>query len=247
MCAKAFGEHCIGMPYSDVPVKVFLADDSALIRERVAAMLAAPAMAIVGQAETPQGSHRRHPGRPARTSWCWTSSSKAARAWMSCAPSGRQSPDIAFVVFSNNSGPAYRKRYLGDGARALPRQDQPNSTSSSAAVERRVATHVALNPSSEEPPCPPPHSKPTVRRIRVVPGAATPRAGAVRAAQDPVLHLPPARPVPALRHDRQRDVDRLDSLMFARRKVQGRPDAVPRRRPLPVHLRGAHAAPSSPA
>ena len=35
---------------------------------------------------------------------------------MSCAPSGRQQPDIAFVVFSNNSGPAYRKRYLGAGA-----------------------------------------------------------------------------------------------------------------------------------
>ena len=55
MGAKAFGEHCIDMPYSDLPVKVFLADDSALIRARVAAMLATPAMTIVGQAETPQG------------------------------------------------------------------------------------------------------------------------------------------------------------------------------------------------
>jgi DNA-binding NarL/FixJ family response regulator len=25
-------------------------------------------------------------------------------------------PEIAFVVFSNNAGPAYRKRYLGEGA-----------------------------------------------------------------------------------------------------------------------------------
>ena len=25
-------------------------------------------------------------------------------------------PGIAFVVFSNNAGPAYRKRYLGEGA-----------------------------------------------------------------------------------------------------------------------------------
>jgi DNA-binding NarL/FixJ family response regulator len=25
-------------------------------------------------------------------------------------------PDIAFVVFSNNSGPSYRKCYLGEGA-----------------------------------------------------------------------------------------------------------------------------------
>ncbi len=28
-------------------------------------------------------------------------------------------PDIAFVVFSSNSGPAYRKRYSGEGAEAF--------------------------------------------------------------------------------------------------------------------------------
>ena len=28
-------------------------------------------------------------------------------------------PDIAFVVFSSNSGPAYRKRYFGEGAEAF--------------------------------------------------------------------------------------------------------------------------------
>jgi two-component system response regulator DesR len=27
--------------------------------------------------------------------------------------------DIAFVVFSSNSGPAYRKRYFGEGAEAF--------------------------------------------------------------------------------------------------------------------------------
>src|SRR6185369_7403587 len=34
-------------------------------------------------------------------------------------------PDIGFVVFSNNSGPAYRKRYLGEGAdRFLDKSDE---------------------------------------------------------------------------------------------------------------------------
>jgi DNA-binding NarL/FixJ family response regulator len=103
------------MSTSTVPVKIFLADDSSLIRARVAAMLGAPAMTIVGQAETPQacidgilatrpdvvvldvqleGGHGLDVLRAVRPA----------------------APQIAFVVFSNNSGPAYRKRYLGAGA-----------------------------------------------------------------------------------------------------------------------------------
>ena len=114
MCAKAFCGHCMGMPYN-VPVKVFLADDSALIRERVAVMLAAPAMTIVGQAETPQA--------------CIDGilATKPDVVVLDVQLEGGQGldvlraihpaePDIAFVVFSNNSGPAYRKRYLGAGA-----------------------------------------------------------------------------------------------------------------------------------
>ena len=115
MCAKAFGGHCIGMPYSDVPVKVFLADDSALIRARVAAMLAAPTMTIVGQAETPQGCIEG------------ILATKPHVVVLDVQLEGGQGldvlrairpaqPDIAFVVFSNNSQPAYRKRYLGAGA-----------------------------------------------------------------------------------------------------------------------------------
>lgn len=103
------------MSETHVPVKVFLADDSALIRERVAAMLGGAAATIVGQAETPQA---------------------AIDGILSARPdvvvldvqleggSGLQvlravqlvQPLIAFVVFSNNSSPAYRKRYLSEGA-----------------------------------------------------------------------------------------------------------------------------------
>ena len=105
MCAKAISGHYIGMPYSDVPVKVFLADDSALIRARVAVMLAAPAMTIVGQAETPQACIEG------------ILATKPHVVVLDVQLDGGQGldvlrairpadPDIAFVVFSNNSGVA---------------------------------------------------------------------------------------------------------------------------------------------
>ena len=104
-----------GMPDSKSPVKVFLADDSSLIRSRVAAMLGQYDMAVVGQGGTPQA---------------------CIGGILSCRPDvvvldvqleGGQglevlravrpaAPDIAFVVFSNNSAAAYRKRYLDAGA-----------------------------------------------------------------------------------------------------------------------------------
>lgn len=107
--------HSKGMPERHVPVKVFLADDSALIRARIAAMLGARAMTIVGQAETPQGSiDGILAARPdvvvLDVQLEGGSGLQVLRAVREAAPA------IAFVVFSNNSGPAYRKRYLSEGA-----------------------------------------------------------------------------------------------------------------------------------
>ena len=100
-----------------VPVRVFLADDSALIRSRVATLLRVGVgeMAIVGQAETPQGSID---GILATVPDVVVldvqleggSGLQVLRAVRQAAP------EIAFVVFSNNAGPAYRKRYLREGA-----------------------------------------------------------------------------------------------------------------------------------
>ena len=103
------------MATTHVPLKVFLADDSALIRTRVAAMLGAPVMDIVGQAETPQG--------------CIDGilATRPDVVVLDVQLEGGQglevlnaihaaAPGIAFIVFSNNSGPAYRKRYLKAGA-----------------------------------------------------------------------------------------------------------------------------------
>jgi DNA-binding NarL/FixJ family response regulator len=97
------------------PLKVFLADDSSLIRARVAAMLGAPSMDIVGQAETPQaciaGILATHPDVVVLD--VQLDGGQGLEVLNAVRPAA---PGIAFVVFSNNSGPAYRKRYLGAGA-----------------------------------------------------------------------------------------------------------------------------------
>jgi DNA-binding NarL/FixJ family response regulator len=105
-----------GMPDSNVPLKVFLVDDSAMIRDRVAAMLATQDMDIVGQAETPQtsidGILAAHPDVVV------LDVQLEGGTGLEVLRAVRQvEPSIAFVVFSNNAGPAYRKRYLGEGAR----------------------------------------------------------------------------------------------------------------------------------
>jgi two-component system response regulator DesR len=96
-------------------LKVFLADDSSAIRQRVNALLGAAAIDVVGEAETPQACITRilalHPDVVVLDVQLEGGTGlqvlKAVRS---------ADPSIAFVVFSNNSAPAYRKRYLGEGA-----------------------------------------------------------------------------------------------------------------------------------
>lgn len=107
------------MPHSALrPLKVFHADDSPLIRERVAGLLDSSAMAVIGHAETPQyaieGILAMHPDVVVLdVQLNGGSGLQVLRAVRHAAP------DIAFVVFSNHSDPAYRKRYLGEGAQAF--------------------------------------------------------------------------------------------------------------------------------
>lgn len=103
------------MTHSNVPVKVFLADDSAMIRSRVGALLAARSMHIVGESETPQGAIdgilAAQPDVVVLDVQLEGGSGlEVLRAVR------RMKPSIGFVVFTNNAGPAYRKRYLGEGA-----------------------------------------------------------------------------------------------------------------------------------
>jgi DNA-binding NarL/FixJ family response regulator len=104
-----------GMETRAAHLKVYLADDSASIRQRVGAMLAAQAVTVVGEGETPErciaGILHAHPDVVVLDCQLEGGSGlevlKAVR---------RQAPGIAFVVLSNNSAPAYRKRYLAAGA-----------------------------------------------------------------------------------------------------------------------------------
>lgn len=96
-------------------LRVFLADDSPAIRQRVNALLDAADIAVVGEGATPQscidGILASHPHvvvlDVALEGGSGLQVLKAVRS---------ADPAVAFVVFSNNSGPAYRKRYLGEGA-----------------------------------------------------------------------------------------------------------------------------------
>lgn len=103
------------MFYRKVPVKVFLADDSVLIRSRVAAMLGSDAIDIVGQAQTPQGSIDGI--LAAQPDVVVLDVHLEGGFGLQVLRAIRLAvPGIAFVVFSNSASPAYRKRYAGEGA-----------------------------------------------------------------------------------------------------------------------------------
>jgi len=103
------------MTATSAPVKVFIAEDSAMIRDRVAAMLAAQAIDVIGHAETPQDSIAGILAAQPDVVVLDVQLEGGTGLEVLRAVRGTE-PDIAFVVFSNNAGPAYRKRYLGEGA-----------------------------------------------------------------------------------------------------------------------------------
>lgn len=97
------------------PLKVFLAEDSVPIRDRVAAMLEARDMAVVGEAATPEhciaGILDTQPDVVVLDAQLEGGSGLEVLQWVRAAE-----PQIAFVVFTNNNAPAYRRRYLSQGA-----------------------------------------------------------------------------------------------------------------------------------
>lgn len=103
------------MSCTKAPVKVFLADDSVLIRDRVVAMLEGGAIDIVGQAHTPQGSIDGI--LAAQPDVVVLDVQLEGGFGLEVLRAVRLvAPDIVFVVFSNNASPAYRKRYAREGA-----------------------------------------------------------------------------------------------------------------------------------
>jgi DNA-binding NarL/FixJ family response regulator len=115
MLLRRYRGHSKGMLEHAVPVKVFIADDSALIRDRVADMLDQSAMLVVGQSATPMGAIdgilATHPDVVVLDVQL-----RGGTGLQVLQAVHRAAPEINFVVFSNNSGPAYRKCYLDEGA-----------------------------------------------------------------------------------------------------------------------------------
>jgi two-component system response regulator DesR len=96
------------------PLKVFLADDSVPVRARIAGLLPAAA-SVVGEGATPQGCiegilQTRPDVVVLDVQLEGGQGLEVLRAVRAAVPR------VAFVVFSNNSHPAYRKRYLAAGA-----------------------------------------------------------------------------------------------------------------------------------
>ena len=97
---------------------VFLAEDSAPLRERIAGLLGGGRLRVVGGAATPgeciAGILREQPDVVVLDSQLEGGSGlEVLRAVR------RTDPGIAFVVFSNHAQPPYAKRYLADGATAV--------------------------------------------------------------------------------------------------------------------------------
>ena len=96
-------------------MKVFLADDSAMIRERVAAMLAARDMAVIGEAETPGGCIEGI--LDVRPDVVVLDVQLEGGTGLQVLRAVREAqPGIAFIVLSNSASEPYRRRYLGAGA-----------------------------------------------------------------------------------------------------------------------------------
>jgi two-component system response regulator DesR len=95
--------------------RVFLADDSLAIRERVAGLLATRAFDVVGQAGTPQACIDGI--ATVRPDVVVLDVQLEGGTGLEVLRTIRRShPAIAFVVLSNSASAPYRKRYLGEGA-----------------------------------------------------------------------------------------------------------------------------------
>ena len=127
------------MPHHATPVKVFLADDSTLICDRIDAMLAAAGMAVVGRGATPQACFDGI--LASRPDVVVLDIQLDGGAGLEVLQTVRlAAPGVVFVIFSNHSGPAYRKRYLGQGA--LDFIDKSTEFDQLAPAVARAAEHA---------------------------------------------------------------------------------------------------------
>jgi len=103
------------MSSAHATVNVFLAEDSRLIRDRIAALLSGREMTVVGAAETASESIAGILTKRPDVVVLDIALAQGS-GWDVLQAVRREAPDVAVVIFSNSAGPAYRKRYLGGGA-----------------------------------------------------------------------------------------------------------------------------------
>ena len=103
------------MQHPTPPTRVFLADDSALSRSRVAAMLLNQGMEIAGQADTPESAVSGILALRPDVVVLDVQFEKGAGLQVLQSVL-KAAPGIPFIVLSNHAEPAYRARYLAAGA-----------------------------------------------------------------------------------------------------------------------------------
>lgn len=134
--------------HSSSSLRVFLAEDSAPIRERVTGLLAANAVDVVGEAETPQGCVDGilavQPDVVVLDIQLEGGSGLEVLRTIR-----RTDPAIAFVVFSNNAAPAYRRRYLQEGATAF--LDKSTEFQQLAGAVRAARSPLSISPAGNAP------------------------------------------------------------------------------------------------
>lgn len=148
-----------GMQDSTSPTRVFLADDSALSRSRVAAMLLTQGMEIAGQADTPETAVSGI--LAVRPDVVVLDVQFEKGTGMQVLRAVRQaSPGIPFIMLSNHAEPAYRARYLAAGAAGfLDKHAEFYQLASqvkavAGLVPPRLAGQPVFSSQPKEPSCP---------------------------------------------------------------------------------------------
>jgi DNA-binding NarL/FixJ family response regulator len=104
-----------GMQHTVSPTGVFLADDSALSRRRVAEMLAVRGVVIAGQADTPESAITGILATAPDVVVLDVQFEKGTGMQVLQAVLKRM-PGVPFIILSNHAEAAYRARYLAEGA-----------------------------------------------------------------------------------------------------------------------------------
>jgi DNA-binding NarL/FixJ family response regulator len=132
------------------PIRVFLAEDSHPIRDRVRVLLNSHCIEVIGEAASPRASIAGIKDLSPDVV-VLDVHLEGGTGLQVLRDVRRRAPQVAFVVLSNSIEPAYRLRYLGDGACAfLDKSTEferlPEAVAHAHALSRKFSKGV--------PPCP---------------------------------------------------------------------------------------------